>query len=158
MREPLLYGFAVVALGLEAWFRKPADNEVQLFVEASVLLQRDIQDKVNTQAALLAARPETRQLLTDGGRTPGFLDRFYKTQGLVSAAILPALGDVPLDSSGPYPARPDGLAVMARCPAHLDAVLEVAAAHLAGGIQQRGNGNAVRSARSARISSCFTCC
>ena len=112
----VLFSYEVLNHSLEAWFRKPADNEVQLFVEASVLLQRDIQDKVNTQAALLAAQPETRQLLADGVRTPGFLARFSKSQGLVSAAILPASGDAPLDSSGPYTARPDGLAVMARSP------------------------------------------
>ena len=103
----VLFSYEVLNHSLEAWFRKPADNEVRLFVEASVLLQRDFQDKVNTQAALLAAQPETLQLLADGERTPGFLDRFSKTQGLVSAAILPALGDVPLDSSGPSTARPD---------------------------------------------------
>jgi PAS domain S-box-containing protein len=109
----VLFSYEVLNHSLEAWFRKPADNEVQLFVEASVLLQRDIQDKVNTQAALLAAQPETRQLLTDGVRTPGFLDRFSKSQGLVAAAILPALGDVPLDSSGAS-TRTDG--VSARSP------------------------------------------
>ena len=112
----VLFSYEVLNHSLEAWFRKPADNEVQLFVEASVLLQREIQDKVNTQAALLAAQPETRQLLADGVRTPGFLERFSKSQGLVSAAILPASGDVPLDASGPYTARPDGLAVVARSP------------------------------------------
>src|SRR5208337_3673309 len=111
------FSYEVLNHSLEAWFRKPADNEVQLFVEASVLLQRDIQDKVNTQAALLAAQPETRQLLADGVRTPGFLERFSKTQGLVSAAILPASGDVPLDASGPHTTRrDDGLTVMARSP------------------------------------------
>jgi PAS domain S-box-containing protein len=109
----VLFSYEVMNHSLEAWFRKPADNEVHLFVEASVLLQRDIQDKVNTQAALLAAQPETRQLLTDGVRTPGFLDRFSKSQGLVSAAILPALGDVPLDSSGTFTRTDD---VTARSP------------------------------------------
>jgi PAS domain S-box-containing protein len=112
----VLFSYEVLNHSLEAWFRKPADNEVQLFVKASVLLQREMQDEVNTQAALLAAQPETRQLLTDGGGTPGFLERFSKSQGLVSAAILPASGDVPLDSSGPYTARPDSLTVMARSP------------------------------------------
>jgi PAS domain S-box-containing protein len=103
----VLFSYEVLNHSLEAWFRKPADNEVQLFVEASVLLQRDIQDRVNTQAALLAAQPETLQLLADGERTPGFLDGFLKRQELVSAAILPALGDVPLDFSGPSTVRPD---------------------------------------------------
>ena len=112
----VLFSYEVMNHSLEAWFRKPADNEVQLFVEASVLLQRETQDKVNTQAALLAAQPETRQLLADGVRTPGFLEGFSKSQGLVSAAILPALGGAPLDFWGPYTARPDGLAVAARWP------------------------------------------
>ena len=102
----VLFSYEVLNHSLEAWFRKPADNEVQLFVEASVLLQREMQDEVNTQAELLAAQPETLQLLADGVRTPGFLDRFLKSQELVSAAILPALGDAPLDSSGPSTARP----------------------------------------------------
>src|SRR5271157_978584 len=109
----VLFSYEVLNHSLEAWFRKPADNEVQLFVEASVLLQRDIQDKVNTQAALLAAQPETRQLLADGVRTPGFLDRFSKSQGLVSVAILPASGDGPLDSSGTFTRTDD---VTARAP------------------------------------------
>jgi len=109
----VLFSYEVLNHSLEAWFRKPADNEVQLFVEASVLLQRDIQDKVNTQAALLAAQPETRQLLADGVRTPGFLDRFSKSQGLVSVAILPVSGDGPLDSSGTFTRTDD---VTARAP------------------------------------------
>ena len=113
----VLFSYEVMNHSLEAWFRKPADNEVQLFVETSVLLQRDFQDKVNTQAALLALQPETRHLLRDGERTPGFLLRFAKAQGLVSAAILPALGEVPLDASGAYTARPvGGLVVVARSP------------------------------------------
>src|ERR1019366_6944861 len=113
----VLFSYEVLNHSLEAWFRKPADNEVQLFVEASVLLQRDFQDKVSTQAALLAAQPETRLLLVDGMSTPGFLQRFSKIEGLLSAAILPASGDLPLDSSGPYPARSgDGLTVTARSP------------------------------------------
>src|ERR1035438_424014 len=65
----VLFSYEVLNHSLEAWFRKPADNEPQLFVEASVLLQRDFQDKVSTQAALLAAQPETLQLLADGART-----------------------------------------------------------------------------------------
>jgi len=117
----VLFSYEVLNHSLEAWFRKPADNEVQLFVKASVLLQREIQDEVNTQAALLAGQAETRQIVAGGARTPGFLERFGKAQELESAAILPASGDTPLDAWGPYTSGPrghpaDDLAVTARAP------------------------------------------
>src|SRR3954453_17037833 len=82
----VLFSFQVLNRSLERWFTNPVENQVQLFRNAATLLRREMQDEVNAQAAVLASKPEVRQLLT-GGRLPdGFLERFAKAQEAQSAA------------------------------------------------------------------------
>jgi two-component system, NtrC family, nitrogen regulation sensor histidine kinase NtrY len=111
----VLWSYEVLNFNLKAWFTNPVDNQIQLFVNAANLLDREIQNRLNSQAALLAAQPEVRQLLAGGPRATDFLNNFAKEQGLASAAIFAASGSEPLDASEPRtPASEDSHIVRTR--------------------------------------------
>jgi two-component system, NtrC family, nitrogen regulation sensor histidine kinase NtrY len=104
----VLFSYEVLNRNLDKWFSQPAESSHQTFVQISETLRNELKDEAELQAALLAAQPETRRLIVDGARTPGFLERFAKEQDLAAAAILPSTGGVPLDLVGQYPIRPSG--------------------------------------------------
>ncbi len=91
------FSYVVLSYNMNAWFTKPAQNQHDLFADVAKMLQKEMRDETNAQAALLAALPETRQLLQAGVRTPGFLERFCDEQELESAAIFPPGGGAALD-------------------------------------------------------------
>ena len=100
----VLWSYEVLNYNLKAWFTNPVDNQVEVYKKAARALELEIQQRLRVQAALLAAQPETSQVLAGGPVTPGALDLFAKEQGLDSAAILTPSG-TPLATWGPYPAR-----------------------------------------------------
>ena len=102
----LLWSYEVLNYNLNAWFTNPVEKQINLYIDMAGSLGREMQNRLATQAALLAERPETRQLLMGGARTPGFLQQFCQEQSLDAAAILGLSGDAPLDVFGPYPANP----------------------------------------------------
>jgi len=113
----VLFSFFVLGHSLQRWFTNPVNQQVDRFVNAAKLLRKEMQDEVNAQAALLAAQPETRQLLENGAPTPGFLEQFANAQEAESAVILPVSGDTPADSWGLYQkAIDEAVAVRARAP------------------------------------------
>ena len=122
----VLFSYGVLNRNLDKWFSQPAESAQQTFVQISETLRNELKDEAELQAALLAAQPETRRLLVEGARTPGFLERFAKEQDLAAAAILPAGGGVPLDLVGQYPIRPSGdnQTVIARHPIEIDGAVE----------------------------------
>ncbi|MBV9746807.1 MAG: hypothetical protein JO099_23855, partial [Acidobacteriia bacterium] len=83
----VLFSYFVLNRSLAAWFSSPAENQVKLFVSVAAQLEHEMQDEVDAQTALLAAQPETRQLLSGGGRSPGLLERFSRQYGFRSAGI-----------------------------------------------------------------------
>jgi two-component system nitrogen regulation sensor histidine kinase NtrY len=97
----VLFSYSVLNRSLTAWFSSPVDSQVNLFVTVAARLQREMQDEVDAQAALLAALPETRQLLLGGPRTPGFLERFVRQHDLASAVIMRPGMEKLADSWGP---------------------------------------------------------
>jgi two-component system, NtrC family, nitrogen regulation sensor histidine kinase NtrY len=97
----VLFSYSVLNRSLNAWFSNPAENQVQIFVDAAKQLRKEMQDEVDAQAALLAAEPETRQLLSGGARTPGFLERFSREYMLHSALLFKQGASAPSDSWGP---------------------------------------------------------
>jgi PAS domain S-box-containing protein len=110
----VLWCYEVLNVNLKAWFTNPVDNQVEVYKGAAKALDQEIQHRLAVQAALLAAQPETVRLLASGTHTSGALERFAKDQGLDSVAILSAAGN-PLETYGPYPARPvDGSIATAR--------------------------------------------
>jgi PAS domain S-box-containing protein len=111
----VLFSYEVLSRSVDRWFTNPVNNQVKLFTGVAAGLQNELQAKVNAQAALLAAQPEVRRILS-GAPLPGFLERFAREQQAVSAGIYPANGNA-LDSwmSDPDLAN-DNQAVHARYP------------------------------------------
>ncbi len=59
----VLFSFEVLSHSVDRWFTNPVDREVDIFVQAATLLEREMQDETNAQTALLAAKPEVHQFL-----------------------------------------------------------------------------------------------
>jgi two-component system nitrogen regulation sensor histidine kinase NtrY len=108
----VLWSYEVLSYNLNAWFTNPVENQVHLYNEAAVMLDREVQARLGVQAQLLAAQPETRQLLAGGPRVPGALERFAREQAIDSVTILSPTGAL-LDSWGPPIHPPDGRGAIA---------------------------------------------
>ncbi len=100
-----LWSYEVLNYNLKVWFSNPTENQLQLYLNLAQSLDKEMQNRVEVQARLLAVRPEVRQFLEGGAKLPGFLQRFCQEQDLDSAAVLGPAGGPPLDASGPYDAR-----------------------------------------------------
>ena len=110
-----LWSYEVLNYNLKAWFSNPVEGQIKVYADISDSLGKEMQNRLAVQAVLLAAQPETRQLLTGGARTPDFLEQFCKKQDVDAAAVLGESGGAPLDVFGPYPVRPrDGRMYTAR--------------------------------------------
>jgi PAS domain S-box-containing protein len=94
----VFFSYEVFSFNANKWFTEPAEVRRDQFIGLATSLKKEMHDRVEAQAALLALQAETRRLLEDGVRTPGFLERFAKHQGLDSAAVFAASGDGPLDA------------------------------------------------------------
>jgi len=101
----VLWSYEVLNVNLKAWFTNPVDNQVEVYKKAARALEQEIQTRLGVQAALLAAQPETSQLLSGGPLATDTLQRFATGQGLESVAILAPSG-FPLAVWGQYPAQP----------------------------------------------------
>jgi nitrogen fixation/metabolism regulation signal transduction histidine kinase len=102
-----LWSYLIMSYNLNAWFTQPFQNQVQTFIDLTQVLRGEMQDETAAQAGLLAAQPETAQLLRDGVRHAGFLEDFCRRLDLESAAVYPAAGGAPLDAWGRYDAPMD---------------------------------------------------
>src|SRR5262249_32389718 len=71
-----LWSYEVLNLNITAWFTNPVDQQVELFARAARELDREIQQHLDTQAALLMEQPETAQLLAGGPPSHDALVRF----------------------------------------------------------------------------------
>jgi PAS domain S-box-containing protein len=112
----VLWSWEVLNVNLKAWFTNPVDNQVEVYKGAAKALDQEIQRRLAVQAALLASQPETARLWSTGERTPEALQRFAQSQGLEAIAVFAADGR-PLETFGPFPARPvDGQIATARVP------------------------------------------
>jgi two-component system nitrogen regulation sensor histidine kinase NtrY len=107
------FGYGIMNRNLETWFRDPGTQDVQTYLDVAAMLEKEMGDEVKAQAGLLAALPETHQILT-GGMTPAFfLANFCNEWELNSAAIYPLSGGTPLASWGPNSGPTDGHMVAA---------------------------------------------
>jgi PAS domain S-box-containing protein len=94
----VFFSYEVFNFNVNRWFNQPDELKRGLFAELATSYQKEMRDETDAQAALLALQAETRSLVENGQRTPGFLERFAKEQGLDSVAIYPPSGGAPLDS------------------------------------------------------------
>jgi two-component system nitrogen regulation sensor histidine kinase NtrY len=99
----VFFSFFVMNHNLDRWFAKPVDTQRADFIEIANVLSRELQDKVNAQAALLASLPETRLQLAGGKVMPDYLNRFCKEHGLIAASIQLAGSTVPVATCGAMP-------------------------------------------------------
>jgi PAS domain S-box-containing protein len=107
----VFFSYEVFSFNANKWFTEPAEVRKGLFIDLATSLKKEMRDRVEVQATLLALQAETRRLLEDGERTPGFLERFAGEQGLDAAAIFAPSGGAPLDSWQATPgSRPPGQA------------------------------------------------
>jgi PAS domain S-box-containing protein len=114
----VLFSFYVLNRSVTRWFTNPVEQQVTLYRNAARALKREMQDQTKAEAALLAARPEVRQILAGGHAPPQFLEQFTKAWEAQSAAILPSGGGPPLarwEQPDALPAGADQL-VEARAP------------------------------------------
>ena len=88
----VLFNYELMNRQLGSWFRDPGSMEIGVFEKAATSLGKEMQDETNAQAALLAALPETRLMLTGGSAPDGFLQRFCHEYELESAGVFPASG------------------------------------------------------------------
>src|SRR5580765_984543 len=72
----VLWSYEVLNVNLMAWFTNPVDNQVEVYKGAAKALDQEIQHRLGVQAALLAAQPETQQLLATGTISPDTLQHF----------------------------------------------------------------------------------
>jgi two-component system, NtrC family, nitrogen regulation sensor histidine kinase NtrY len=96
------FSYGIMNRNITSWFREPGSNDLQAFKHVADMLDKEMQDETDAQSELLAAQPETRQLLLGSGATPAFLKEFCRKYELSSAAIFAPGGSIPLASSGPY--------------------------------------------------------
>jgi PAS domain S-box-containing protein len=111
------FNYGVINRNIATWFRAPASNDLQAFKDAADLLVKEMGDETQAQAELLAAQPDTRQLLLGGSARASFLHDFCKRNELSSAAIFPLHQTIPIAFWGPYAAKgADGRTVAAQFP------------------------------------------
>jgi PAS domain S-box-containing protein len=111
----VFFSYEVISFNANKWFTEPAEIRRELFIGLATSLKKEMSGRAAVQATLLALQVETRRLIDDGERTPGFLERFAKEQGLDSAAIYLPSGGAPLDSwQAPPPRKPRGQAFEAQ--------------------------------------------
>lgn len=96
----VLFSVYVLNRTLEKWFMGPVAAERVDLIQIARVLEDEVREKAEAQAALLAARPETQALLVTGQRAPGELEQFCRDQNLTAALIESASGTV-ADRWGP---------------------------------------------------------
>ncbi|HUJ23366.1 MAG TPA: ATP-binding protein [Bryobacteraceae bacterium] len=109
----VLFSYYVLNRTLGKWFARPVEGERMQFIQIAKVMEREVRDKAEAQAALLAAQPETRVLLTGGQKIPGALERFCRAEDVAAAEIQAPSGAV-VDRCGP-PGRllvPDSRAIV----------------------------------------------
>ncbi|MCU1262545.1 MAG: multi-sensor signal transduction histidine kinase [Bryobacterales bacterium] len=99
----LFFSFTVMSHNLERWFTEPVDIQRADFIQIANALTRELQDKVNAQAALLASLPETRLQLAGGKVDADYLKRFCDEQKIAAASVQAMNSPVPIASCGTMP-------------------------------------------------------
>jgi PAS domain S-box-containing protein len=92
----VLFGYEILNVNMKAWFTQPAADQLAILDEISTQLNKEMQDEVAAQAALLAAQPETAQLIETGQAPADFLAGFARRYELTNCAIYPAGGRTPV--------------------------------------------------------------
>src|SRR5215467_6789476 len=84
----VLFSYLILNANLQRWLLAPGERERAVFIQMEQVFKKELGQQADLQADLLGHMPETLALLTQGTKTPGFLERFAKQQELDSAVIL----------------------------------------------------------------------
>jgi PAS domain S-box-containing protein len=104
----VFFTYEVLNRQVDKWFSRPGEQVRLNYIGIGETLDKQLDEKLQLQAALLAARPETRALLDAG--TPGapFLQAFCQDQKLAAAEISLAPSGRVLDRCGDQAALQPG--------------------------------------------------
>ena len=83
----VFFTYEVLNRQVDKWFSRPGEQVRLNYIEIGETLGRQLDEKLQVQAALLAGRPETRALLNSGVSDAQFLQRFCEDQKLAAAEI-----------------------------------------------------------------------
>lgn len=115
----VLYSVEVMNRNLAKWFTRPVDAQRVIILEVSDAMRKEMRDKVQAQAVLLAAMPETRLLLAGGDAPRDYLIRFREEQNASAAALYPPGSGIPILTSGAMPDATRTDVAIARAPVNI---------------------------------------
>jgi two-component system, NtrC family, nitrogen regulation sensor histidine kinase NtrY len=90
----VLFSVHVLNRTLDKWFTRPKELERVDFIRIAKVLENEVREKADAQAALLASRAETLALLAGKRRTDGLLEPFCRAENVAAAEIISAAGAV----------------------------------------------------------------
>jgi PAS domain S-box-containing protein len=115
----VVYSVEVMNRNLAKWFVKPVEGEQVIIKEVSDAMRHEMHDKVQAQALLLAAMPETRLLLGGGVASRDYLSRFCIEQNVSAAALIPLGTGLPVLTMGRMPSAQRSDVAVARAPVNI---------------------------------------
>src|SRR5580704_4807924 len=83
----VFFSYEVLNRQVDKWFSRPGEQVRLNYIHIGETLGKQLDDKLQLQAALLASRPETRTLLDSGAGGSQFLRDFCQDQNLAAAEI-----------------------------------------------------------------------
>jgi two-component system nitrogen regulation sensor histidine kinase NtrY len=83
----VFFSYEVLNRQVDKWFGRPGEQLRLNYIHIAETLGKQLDDKLQLQAALLASRPETRALLDSGAGGSQFLRDFCHDQNLAAAEI-----------------------------------------------------------------------
>src|SRR3984893_4927464 len=83
----VFFSYEVLNRQVDKWFSRPKEQVRLNYIDIGETLGKQLDDKLQLQAALLAGRAETRALLDSGAGDSQFLQAFCQDQNLAAAEI-----------------------------------------------------------------------
>src|SRR5580704_19348433 len=84
----VFFSYEVLNRQVDKWFSRPGEQVRLNYIHIGETLGRELDEKLQVQAALLAGRPETRALLDSGAGGSQFLGDFCQDQNLADGEII----------------------------------------------------------------------
>jgi PAS domain S-box-containing protein len=98
-----LFSVEVMNHNLDKWFTRPMQKSKADFDEIAQALSKELQDKAEAQAALLAHYPEVRLQLGGGPVLPGYLQEFCSSHDVAAARVFPLNSETGVATCGTVP-------------------------------------------------------
>ena len=90
----VLFSVHVLNRTLDKWFTRPKELERVDFIRIAKVLEDEVREKADAQAALMASWPETLAVLAGKRSLDGLLERFCRAENVAAAEIISATGVV----------------------------------------------------------------